>query len=211
MIALLMTASSLPVVNILAVAILLAAVAQVRPGSIAEVSGSAALAATALAVFRLACDGSAAAWTVTNTIGHVEGLWAGWLTGRPLLIGASFGGIDFLVLMAALTAAWLMATPGPRIARAAWAILFIFLAQTAYLVVLAFSDDLAGLLPQTMPKFDDVSHLGIWTWGNAIRGLLPWNLPLLAAVFQCVVAVGMFRLTAWPAIAPHDLAKRDRG
>jgi hypothetical protein len=205
LIAVLMTASSLPVVNILAVAILLAAVARVRPGWTAIVAGSAALAAMALAVFRLVGDGSAAAWTFTNGVGRVEGLWAGWLTGRPLLIGASFGGVDFLVLMAALTAAWLIATPPPRMARAAWALLFIFLAQTAYLVVLAFNHDLtAWLPPQVVAKPDDVSHLGIWTWGNAIRVLLPWNLPLLAAVFQGAVAVGMFRLIAWQPTA-HDL------
>ena len=115
-IAVLMTASSATVVNILAVAILLAAVARVRPGSTARVSGPAALAATGLAVFRLVCDGSAAAWTFTNSVGRVEGLWGGWLTGRPLLIGASFGGVDSLLLMAVLTVAWLIAAPGPRIA-----------------------------------------------------------------------------------------------
>ena len=206
LIAVLMTASSLPVVNILAVAILLAAVAQVRPDRRRRSSGPAALAATALAVFRLVCDGSAAAWTFTNTVGHVEGLWAGWLTGRPLLIGASFGGLDFLVLMAALTAAWLIAAPATahpprRMGRA---------------VHRPRADRISrrsGLQPRPdrsccrkrCAKFDDVSHLGIWTWGNALRALLPWNLPLLAAVFQCVVAVGMFRLTAWHSDSPHDL------
>ena len=64
--AVLMTASTLPVVNILAVAMLLAVVAQVRPGPTASVAGPAALAATVLAVYRLVCDGSAAAWTFTN-------------------------------------------------------------------------------------------------------------------------------------------------
>jgi len=205
LIALLMTASSLPVVNILAVAILLAAIAQLRPGLTATVSGSVALAVAALAVFRLVCDGSAAAWTFTNSVGHIEGLWAGWLTGRPLLIGASFGGMDFLLLMAALTTAWLIAAPRPHLARAAWALLFIFLAQSAYLVVLAFSHDLTGLLPpQVIAKHNDISHLGIWTWGNAIRTLLPWNLPVLAAIFHSAVAVAMFRLTAWQP-TPHDL------
>ena len=144
------------------------------------------MAVAALAVFRLVCDGSAAAWTFTNTAGHIEGLWAGWLTGRPLLIGASFGGLDFLVLMAALTAAWLIATPPPHARRAGWAVLFIFLAQTAYFVVLAFSHDLTALLPpQVAAVPDGISHLGIWTWGNALRALLPWNLPVLAAVFHC--------------------------
>ena len=64
LIAVLMTASSLPVVNVLAVAIMLAAVAQIRPGLTAQLSGAAALAVTALAVFRLVCDGSALAWTL---------------------------------------------------------------------------------------------------------------------------------------------------
>ena len=204
-----MTASSLPVVNILAVAILLAAIAQVRPGSIAQVSGPAALAATALAVFRLVCDGSAAAWTFTNTVGRVEGLWAGWLTGRPLLIGASFGGVDFLVLMAALTAAWLIATPRPRIGTR----------RMGHAVHRPRADRISrgsGLQPrpgrtaaaEVIAKHNDISHLGIWTWGNAIRTLLPWNLPVLAAVFHSAVAVGMFRLTAWQRDAARS-AKRE--
>jgi len=197
LIAVLMTASSLPVVNVLAVAVLLAAVAETGPEWNAQVCRSAALAVTALAVFRLVCGSSAAAWTVANSVGHAEGRWAAWLTGRPLAIGASFGGLDFLVLMAALTTAWLMATPRPRVQRGAWAALFIVLAQTAYLVVLAFSHDLSELLPpQLAPKHSDISHLGIWTWGNALRTLLPWNLPLLAAVLHSAVAVVMFRLTS---------------
>ncbi len=205
LLAVLMTASSLPVVNLCGVALLLAAIAQVRPGTIAVVCGPAALAAMALAVYRLLCDSSATVWTFANTVGRLEGLWAGWLTGRPLLIGASFGGLDFLVLMAALTTAWLMATPRPRLGRAAWAVLFIILAQNAYLVLLAFSVDLSGLLPpQVKSSFTNVSHLGIWTWGNALRALLPWNLPLLAALLHGMVAAGMFRLTAWP-MTLHDL------
>ena len=75
--------------------------------------------------------------------------------------------------------------------------LFIVLAQTAYLVVLGFSNDLAALLPpQAVAEQTNVSHMGLWTWGNALRVLLPWNLPVLAAAFQSMVAVGMFRLTA---------------
>ena len=185
LIAVLTTASSLAVVNILAVAVLLAAVAQLRPGSMARAAGPAALAATALALFRLASDGSAALWTFANSVGHVEGFLAGWLTGRPLLIGASFGGLDFLVLMAALAAIWLIASPRPRTGTTVRAVLLIVLAQAAYLVVLAFSHDLNALLPPlVVAKQDDMSHLGIWTWGNALRTLLPWNLPLLAALFH---------------------------
>ncbi len=201
LIAVLLTASSLPVVNILAVAILLAAVAQVRAG----IDGA------GLRRRRLGCHGAGRfparlrrlgrCLDFRQRVGHVEGLWAGWLTGRPLLIGASFGGLDFLVLMAALTAAWLIATPRPRIARAAWAVLFIFLAQTAYLVVLAFSHDLTALLPpQAIAQSTTTSRTwasgpGATRFARCCRGICP----LLAALFQCLVAVGMFRLTAWPA------------
>ena len=195
LIAVLLTASSLPVVNILAVAILLAAVARIDQGSTGQVAGSTALAVTALAVFRLACDNSAAAWTFANSVGHVEGLCAGWLTGRPLLIGASFGGLDFLVLMTALTAARFIGMSQPRLARAAWAVLFILLAQTAYLVILAFNHDLVALLPpKAVPVHDefDLSRLGVWTWGNAMHAILPWNLPVVAAVLHAVVAACTF-------------------
>ena len=141
-IAVLMTASSLSVVNVLAVAVLLAAIARVRPGPTSQVAGPVALAAAVLAIFRLVCDSSAAAWTFTNSVGGCEGLWAGWLTGRPLLIGASFGGIDFLAVMTALAAAWLIAASRPRLVRALYVVLAILIAQTAYLVALAFSHDL---------------------------------------------------------------------
>jgi hypothetical protein len=200
LIAVLMTASLLPVINIVAVAILLAALAYVRPGGTATVSSSVGLAAALLAVFRLACDSSAAVWNFSNAFGHVEGVIARRLTGRPLVIGATFGGLDFLVVMLGLTTAWLIAAPPLRFRRGAWAIAFILLAQTTYLVALAFNQELASILPpQVNAQPTDISHLGIWTWGNAIRSLLPWNLPVLAAVFHTVAAVAMFHLTAWPA------------
>jgi hypothetical protein len=193
-IALAMTASSLAVVNTLAVALLLAAVAYLQSGMIAAASRSVALAASALAVFRLVCDGSATAWTIANAIGHFEGRWAGMLTGRRLVIGASFGGLDFLVLMIVYAAVWLRLAPKPRHVRVAGALLFVVLAQTAYLVILACNNDIVALLPpEVRAKTDDLSHLGVWAWGNAVRTLLPWNLPLLAAIFHCVIAVGIFR------------------
>jgi hypothetical protein len=199
LIAVMMTASPSAAINTLGVAVLLAAIAQLRPESprwpTARVAGPAALAAVTLAVFRLVCESSAAAWVFTNHAGHIEGVGVAWLTGRPLQIGASFGGIDFLVVMAALTVAWLVAAPRPRLCRA---LLAIFVAQTAYLVIVAFSDDLAALLPPIVtPHEDRLSHLGVWSWGNALRTLLPWNLPLLAGVFHSAVAAGMFGLIRW--------------
>ena len=101
-----MTASALAVVDIMAVAVLLATVAFVRPGMIARVAGPTALAAATLAVSRLVIEGTASGWALADAFGRTEGHLAAMLTGRPLLIGASFGGIDFLVVTAALAVAW---------------------------------------------------------------------------------------------------------
>ncbi len=212
-IAVVMTASSLAVVNILAVAVLLAVVALVRPGTIALAAGPVALAATTLAVFHILCQGTASGWALADTVGRAEGHWATLLTGRPLLIGASFGGVDFLVVMAALAVAQyitLRAHPASRdgyacrrLKWAAAAALAIAAAQTAYLVVLAFTHDLTALLPPPARPIDtSLAHMGVWTWSDAARAMLPWHLPVLAAVFQTAVAVCVF--LAAPRPAPVD-------
>ena len=73
-IAMVMTASSLAVVNILAVAVLLAVVALVRPGTIALAAGPVAAAATTLAVFHILCQGTASGWRMADTVGARRGI-----------------------------------------------------------------------------------------------------------------------------------------
>jgi hypothetical protein len=203
-VAVLMTASALTVVNILGVAVLLAGVAFVRPGMIERVAGPTALAATTLAVSRLLVEGTASGWALADFVGRAEGHLAAMLTGRPLLIGASFGGIDFLVVMAAMAVAWYRSAPQSNIRRALAAGVAILAAQTIYLVVLAFAHDLAAMLPpRTRVITSDTSHLGLWTWSNAVHAMLPWHLPLLAMIFQAAVAVILFRSVSWP-MSPQE-------
>ncbi len=197
-VAVMMTAFSATVVNIMAVVVVLAAIAQVRPGLIGRVAMSVALAATVLALYRMACDASPTVWALSDGLGRAEGHFAAWLTGRPLVIGASFGGIDFLVLMAALTVYWRNATPMNHPNRTLVAVAAIVAAQIVYLLVLAFSDDLTRLLPAAIaPIKTDTSMLGIWSWGNALRTLVPWNLPLLAAILHATIAAVMFGTAGW--------------
>ena len=49
--------------------------------------------------------------------------------------------------------------------------------------------------------------MGVWTWSDAVRTMLPWHLPLLAAILQTAVAVFIFRLTSWPAAAVDAAAQ----
>ena len=128
----------------------------------------AALAAATLGIFHLVAENTSAGWHFTDLFGRAEGHWAALLTGRPLLIGASFGGVDFLVVMTALATAWHRTAPQPSIKRAVAAGLAIAAVQTIYLVVLAFSHDLAAMLPVSAQVINsDVAHMGVWSWSNA--------------------------------------------
>ena len=98
--AIVMTASSLPAINVMAPAVLLAAVAVVRPNARRALT-AAASAVALFGVYRLANTSIPSLWQATDSVGSVMGKGAGWATGQPLSVGATFGGVDFLVLMGA--------------------------------------------------------------------------------------------------------------
>ena len=77
---LLLSTSSLPAVNVLAVAVLLAAIAQVGRGLTARVTLIAALAAGGMGLFRFACDSIPLVWLATADTSGWR-LLAGLLTG----------------------------------------------------------------------------------------------------------------------------------
>ena len=118
---LLLTASTLPAVNVLAVAVVLAAIAQVSRGLTGRVALIAALAAMALGCFASRATSIPTVWLAADAKGWMLGRLAGWLAGSPLEVGATFGGLDFLVLMAAIYVGWLVCTAPPRRCRAIWA------------------------------------------------------------------------------------------
>ncbi|MBN2476863.1 MAG: hypothetical protein JXB62_19810 [Pirellulales bacterium] len=197
---LVMTAASLPAVNVLAVALVLAALVGPAPGLQGRVVATAALAVVALGIFRTAQTSIPVVWLAADAVGEVFGRLAGRLAGEPLWIGSLFGGVDFLVLMAALYVGWLLQTAPPRWPRALYAAAAILLGHLLYLVVLAFSNRLLAALPDpVLPEITDINQMGVWTWGNAARSLLPWNLPVLAGLVHVAIAVAMFRWARWPA------------
>ncbi|MGD0901120.1 MAG: DUF4350 domain-containing protein [Thermoguttaceae bacterium] len=214
--ALLMTAWPLAVVNVLGVALVLAAIADALPEPEGRAAGTAAMAAGALAVFNLACQSTATVWAAADSVGHLLGSLAGWATGRPLDIGASFAGLDFLVLMAALWVGWFVAARAATLTGAVRAAAAIVLVHAAYLVALAFSCDLTAALPtDAAPTATDISRMGFWSWTGAARAWVPWGLPAVAAAGHAAVVVGLFRSVRWQtataAIDPLTNPKRERG
>ena len=144
------TASTLPAVNVLAVAIVLAAIAAANRGLTARAALVAALAATALGLVRFACDSIPTVWLAADAKGWLIGRLAGWMAGSRLEVGATYSGLDFLVLMTAVYAGWLICTAPPRRSRAIWAAVAILVGHLVYLMVLAHAEDLLAALPNTV-------------------------------------------------------------
>ena len=110
-----------PAVNVLAVAVVAAALVRSQTGLGGRAILIAAMAVAVLGIFRVACSSIPSVWVAADAVGFALGWSAGWLAGRPLWLGVSFGGVDFLVLMAALYAGWLICTASPRLPRAIYA------------------------------------------------------------------------------------------
>jgi hypothetical protein len=135
------------------------------------------------------------------------------LTGRPLQVGATYGGVDFLVLVGSICIGWVICTAPPRRSRALCAAAILIGAQLAYLVLLAYADDLLALLPDFVPSpKSETSWLGLSTWSNGLRSLIPWNLPLVAMLLDCGIVATMLAGSSWKPIVEVDEAtlKRQR-
>jgi hypothetical protein len=75
-------------------------------------------------------------------------------------------------------------------------------------MVLAHSDQLLAALPNmVVPVENDTNAVGVWTWGNGLRMLIPWNLPLLMAVVHGAIVAVMAVSSSWLPIIEIDPVK----
>lgn len=196
--AVLMTVPATPVANVAAVALVLAILARANGGPRGRLLRVIAMATLLLAGSLLASTSIPTAWSLADASGRALGRLAGGISGRPLAVGATFGGVDFLILMAAVYAGWLVSTARPRLGRAVWAATGILAGHLAYLVLLSYSPEVVALLPDSpAPPKADLYVPPDWSWADAVRTLVPWNLPLLAVATQLAVAAMMFRWARW--------------
>ena len=190
-----MTAWPLAAVNVLAIAVLLAGLAAGRSGADRKAVLVVSQAIAIFGLYRIAVTSIVNLWVLADTVGGWLGRVAGAITGRPLSVGASFAGVDFLVLMAAFFGLWLAATPRPRFGRAVAAVAGILSGHLVYLMVLAF----AGWMVASIPTPAAPTGLAVyspdkpWSFWAAVKTLVPWDLPALAGLMQIVVASIMLR------------------
>ena len=192
-----MTASAMPVCNVLAITLVTAILAGYA-GPDRRLLQITSLATAVLAIYRLAMASIPTVWSLADVAGRALGEVSETLWGRPLALGETFAGLDFLVLMFALYAGWLVRTSTPRLSRAALAAVGIVVGHFAYLFVLSCSHDLIGALPEVPPVPTPSPFVPPeWQWSEAVRTLLPWNLPIVAGVIHLSAAALMFRWAKW--------------
>jgi hypothetical protein len=188
--AVLMVASSQPVVNISAVALLLAFLASLVSTRDRSVLLSASVGVAALALYRLMYTTIPLVWMAADRLGHGLGRLAGLLSSRPLNIGATFAGLDYLVAMLALWAAWTAMTGGLRTKRTAYGLIGIAAGHFGYLIALSYVPDVLAAVPQ--PAAQDS-----WSWAGFFHKAVPWNVPVLAGVIYLLVGAALFRWSVW--------------
>jgi len=187
-----------PMHELLVVAAVVAVLAAGQDGVRRTVLLVCAQAVLVLAIFRLACLSIPCVWLLSDAVGAGLGHCAGAVMGKPLSVGATYGGLDYLVLMGAFYALWLHATSGPRMARAVYAAVAVLAGHLLYLIVLSFSLDIADLLPETPEHtFDHPYVPPDWSWSAAVGQLLPWSVPAAAAIIHVMIAAVMLRWVSW--------------
>ena len=186
-----MGASRLAELNVLAAALLAALLAPSRDAPAKRALVTVAQALVVLALWRMLVASVPILWIAADRLGGLLGQAVSAATDRPLLTGATFGGVDFLVTMLALLAGYLPAMRRRRVLRGLLIVVAIAAGHLVYLVALAFCPWIVSALP-------DTARWG-WDWASAIRTLLPWNVPALAAAIHLAIAAAMIRWSTWPA------------
>jgi len=182
--------SSLPSVNIAGVIVALVFLALTCSGPAQDVLAISCVSVTVFGIYRAAIISIPWFWTMTDMVGRTFGNVAGLITGRSLQIGATFAGLDFLLLTGTLWGIWLALSPRPRLVRAFYGCIAIVGLHLCYLIVLSYSPDVLTALP----KPGGHHH---WSWVGLLHKAVPWNLPALACLLHLLVAAATFRWATW--------------
>ncbi len=168
-------------------------------------------AAAAVAVFGLSVLARTSipwVWLLADDAGRFIGTIGG-LAAPPLRVGATFAGLDFLLVMSILWALSLRYTKPPRRARALCGFFAIAGGHLVYLIGLAHVPNLLAAIPEP------IDPIG-WSLARLLHEALPWNAPAIAALIHLAIAGAMLRWTAWSPtadngpVAPPVLSLRAR-
>lgn len=195
-----MIASPLPVINVMSVSLVLASLTFTFHGQAKKILRISSVAVVVFGLYRMACTSIPMVWSMSDLLGRTIGNVGGLVTHQPLYVGATFAGLDFLVLMSVLWVLWLAMSPQPRWKRAIYGLLAILGGHIVYLIVLSYT-------PQLLAGVAEPTEQEGWFWAGLFHKAVPWNLPVLACVIHLLTAAAMFRWSVWSADSERNLTK----
>lgn len=183
-----------PLWTVLGVGLVLLILEQTQTPNLGREMRLAAIAVLGFGLYRIADTTIPAVWWLSDRLASVASDLAGGILGCPLSLGPSFLGLDFLVLSGLFYAGWLWASPRPRWGRALVAAAALAVGHLVYLDVLGHVPAILAWVPPTPPvPPSNLEQTPVWFWGDSLRALLPWGLPILAGVIHATVAAAMVR------------------
>ena len=191
--------SPLPVVNIMGVSLFLATLSFTSRGQAKRILLNVSVAVIIFGLYRLAYTSMPMVWSLSDRLGRALGNIGGLITQESVYTGATFAGLDFLVLMIVLCVLLLVSSAKPRKARAIYSFLGIMGGHLCYLIVLS-------LVPNTLTFIPEPAGQTGWTWAGLFHKSLPWNLPVLALIIHLTVITAMLRWYQWAPDNSEDIA-----
>jgi len=195
-----MTASSLPVINVMGVSFVLASLAVTFRGQAKKMLCIVSAAVAVFGLYRMACTSIPFVWSMADALGRAIGNAGGLISAQAVYVGATFAGLDCLVLMIVLWILWLASGPPPRKKRALYGFAAILGSHICYLIVLSY-------VPQILAGVAEPAEQTGWSWGVLFHKAIPWNLPLLACVIHLIIVSAMFRWSAGPVESEPNFTK----
>jgi hypothetical protein len=171
--------------SIMAPAVVLAFLAMISAGQGKDAFRAGAVAVVVLGLYHFARTSIPWVWLAADSVGQGLAGLVGVVIRRPMHTGATFAGLDCLIVMSTLWTLYVRSTRSPQAARTVYGFAAIAGAHLLYLTVLSYVPDLAARLAQTP------SGVGI------LHQAVPWNLPAVACLIQLAIAGAMLRWSAW--------------
>ncbi len=189
--------STNPVVDALGVALVGLVLAHRREGVARSVLRCSTIAVAMLALWRHLYDAIPLVLLLADTVSRGIGAVGGVVAGKPLWVGASFAGLDYLIVMIAVLIALVFRVErAQRAGLIVYGSLGILAAHLLYLVLLAILPPWIGHPPPIvapLPGQGPIGQAPELTWQQTGAYLIPWNLPALLAGLDLAVAAFIFR------------------
>ncbi len=185
----------------LLIAVVFGVAAASKQGSERRLLATAGASVMTLVLYRFAQQQIPLVWLATDRIGSALGHMTAVITGKRLEIGASFAGLDFLVLTGVFWIGCARQTIHPRGATWWFTAGCLVAGHLCYLAILAHAQQLCERLPPVeLPTHDNPYIPPPFCWSTIARQMVPWHLPVIAALWHGGLTVWVLRTAKWERV-----------